>query len=678
MSYEKEKKLSELLADNETLFGEKVSALIDDSYDTFAVFRRKCINNEKVWRNRHWDEKGYKDQTDEQKARPNTPVLHSTVENCVADIMDQYPDQIIRGVNYDDDIRSLIANEIARFTFERTHYKKLFKRKVRAAYKRGEGTILTFWNPDCANGTGDIDFKYLHINNMFWDKNADDINSGRFFGYFDWVTPEEFYEMYPGVDLTALEYEDETTKDPGTEDSTELREEAKEGLVKIKTFMWKEREPKTLTVQTPDGTDGEETTGGYETWINTVVMIGGNVLERHIKQYKYDRFFVSTNTYIQFEGEAVGLSLIDIFKDDADIVNLIDKEYIANLQASSVDRLLVNRTAGIDTKDLLNYNKKIILGNVIHEGAVRDFRPPQFSNQALNYKQSKKSDIKEMSGQTEANNGMSGGISSAAGLQTMIDYAAKKSRAKLDDFYDGHAETVKDVLKLAQTHYTTERIFRLSRQSQDQMQDLVKQAAQAMQEASQAGADQTPDEAMKTVLPDGVTIKNKTISVDFSAFSLKYLDLDYDIEIIPQRKSPATSQALNSIIQAYANNGSIPPDLALELTEFEGKDQIIKKVRERFNITAQMNQMSDQLKQSQAQLQQYGTALEKMTKQNTDLQSQVWDEKFKELKIELLNRSGGNGGEGQAQQGGQPPPQTAEEAMKRLRDEISAGAKQGA
>jgi hypothetical protein len=680
MEYKKPQRLSVLIDTDPEEFARKVTARVKDSFTEYEPFRKKCDENEREWRNRHWDEKVEQTEEDSTKPRPNVPVLHSTVENCTADIVDNFPSQIIRGVGNDDDIKALIGTELTRFILQRAKYKAKFEKKARAALKRGEGTLQAFWNQELADGMGDVDIRYLNVNRFAWDKNAEDINDGRFFAIIDYISPEDFYEMYPDVNLEDCFPEDDNDKRPGENYNEDVRTPERGDQVKIINFMWKERVPREVEIDGEADEDGNKKTEqmGHITYINTAVVVGIRVIEQHLNQYEYDRFFVSTTVDLPLEGEPVGLSEIDIHKDSADVVNMIEQQYLCNLQASAEDRFLVDRTAGIDRKALLNYKEKIVQGNRIHEGAVRTFKPTPFTGQALNYKNAKMQEVKEQSGQTDFNIGQTNsGVTSGVGIQSLQAYGDKRSRLRIGHFYDGHEDTVRDVLKLAQTHYTTTRVIRISREAQNEIERRIKKAMEALAATAEQGAEIDKNAVAATVLPQGVMLNGNELTVDFSVFSLKEIDLTYDIEIIPQRANAATSAAINAIIAQLVNSKVIDdPELALELTEFEGKEKIIKKIRDRNDINAKLQAMAQQAQAAAEQAEAAGAMVEQLLKKNEELQRKYWDEKIKLLRQELINRGDGEGESENAEDG--ELPQTAEDAIARIQAEIQGGLGQGA
>ena len=72
---------------NEELIS-KAYELFDEFYSGTLEFRRKCIENEEFYRANHWANI----PTKPDEPTPVTPVLFSTLESLLSDIMDSYPE----------------------------------------------------------------------------------------------------------------------------------------------------------------------------------------------------------------------------------------------------------------------------------------------------------------------------------------------------------------------------------------------------------------------------------------------------------------------------------------------------------------------------------------------------------------------------------------------------------
>lgn len=620
----KGQKLSEIIKKDEKAFAIIATQMVDSGKRKFQKYRKKCEENIDYWKNNHWNNK---DTREENEPQPNVPVIHSTVENCVADSMDNYPTIIIRGVNGDDDLRATIMTEALRFTTQRSNHIQKYEKTIRGCHIVGAGVRQTFWNQELANGLGDIDYRYINIKDFAWDPSVEDIDDGMFVGVYDYISDEAFNELYPDVDLKSVKARTRGDSDEQQSDD-KVRNEGQDDDNEIINIYWKELVPRTTEVK--DETTGkvvEEETGSMRTFISFAKMIGNYVLEKHVYEYEHNSFMFRLTPFIQLPGEPIGLSLIDIFKDQVDTINRIEQSYIKNLQASAIMRFLVNNGANIDESELMDFSKHLVHGDVIHEGAVREFAVTPFSNQALTYKQGIVGSIKEFSGQLDVNIGQSSaGVTAASAIMALQDYGAKRNRLFNRRCYQDFRKEMRDTVFLMKEHYNTERVIRISAEARAVIEAQMKQL-----EATN-GQEQIKEPVLIS--------NNKRVSVDFSMLDLDNFDFDYDLEIIPQKKNAATSNLINSVVQQIASaRPDFPGDLLIELLEVEGKDKIIRKYRERMGVEKQIKDMQQMMQQIAEQQKTVMSENEKYKKDNEKLVKQVMKEQFNVLRVQVMSKS---------------------------------------
>jgi len=238
--------------------------------------------------------------------------------------------------------------------------------------------------------------------------------------------------------------------------------------------------------------------------------------------------------------------------------------------------------------------------------------------------------MKEFSGQLDVNIGQSSaGVTAASAINSLQDYGAKKSRLFIRLCHREHKLQVRDTVFLMQEHYAgTERIVRISPEARA----LVDKA---LAEQAKVNEGQTPV----------VSVENNRYTVDFSQIDLDNFDVDYDINIIPQKKTPATSNLINSMAQQFANSGQMPGDLIMEMVEFEGKDVLLRKFKERMGIEKQFEQMQQQMEQLMQASQDIVKQNEQLMQEKEKLEEEVWKEKFDKLRIQVLQNNSANGPE---------------------------------
>jgi len=246
--------------------------------------------------------------------------------------------------------------------------------------------MQTFFNPDLAKGLGDVDYRYIPIKNFVWDTDARTVDEGYFCAVKDYISQHEFKALYPDLDLNKINAYDESEERFDDHDIEDVQGKQKEGVECI-TIYWKDYEYREAEYEDENGKTVKEKMPAKRTYISSAKVIGDNVVEDHIHQYEWDSYMFRVAPFVPLENQPVGLSFTDIYIDQADTINRIEQEFIKNLQASSVLRYMVNNAANLDESALMDFNKRIVRGDVIHEGALRAFPVPQFNEQALAYKQ---------------------------------------------------------------------------------------------------------------------------------------------------------------------------------------------------------------------------------------------------------------------------------------------------
>ena len=66
--------------------------LFDEFYRATQAHRDRCRENERYWCASEWGEPG-----EENEPQPVTPVLFSTLESVLSDLMDNYPEAVLLG-----------------------------------------------------------------------------------------------------------------------------------------------------------------------------------------------------------------------------------------------------------------------------------------------------------------------------------------------------------------------------------------------------------------------------------------------------------------------------------------------------------------------------------------------------------------------------------------------------
>lgn len=252
-----------------------------------------------------------------------------------------------------------------------------------------------------------------------------------------------------------------------------------------------------------------------------------------------------------------------------------------NIRAAAKTRLLVNRGAGIDVRDLANWDNDIIGGDRIDEQAVRFMESPPLTNLALNQMYQMQTDIKQDSGQNQFTRGeTTGGVTAATAISALQEAGGKQARMRTETLKFGFKRITEQVLWLISEFYDDERMILITGRDEDvEPEPRVVDARAKRLMGREHGSVPPPP---------------------------------YSVRIQVQRRSPnSISDQNNLIIDAYkmsAESGQMFPLSALfSILNIDAKDRILPVIKsvenytETLKATLQQNQQLTETVQQQAQ-----------------------------------------------------------------------------
>ncbi len=416
---------------------------VDEVYDLFNTFfrdtreyRQKCTENEKFYRAQHWDNISPKE---DGEPRPVTPVIFSTLENMLSDIMDAYPEPIILGQEVRDDDTAHLLGKYVNYILKRRNYRSVFRDSARELLKKGTCIQEVFWDNSLYGGIGDINIKKVDIENFLWDDRVSDIQKSKGLFKFYFYPREWFTQRYGDIvnNFKAESYE----KLSSSFDDNE--------------FMLIEYWYKSYDKDTK------------KEYVHMARLAGKTLLyasEKTLKNgiYEHGEYPFIVEKLYPLSGKITGLSVIDMFKNSQMYADKLDQIIIKNALLSGKMKMLVNRNSEIDEESLLDMDCELVRGNRIDDASVRWFQPLQLSPSVMAHYNNKLASIKEESGQNLFNRGETGnGITAASAIMALQEAGSKRSRLIIDGIYDGFESLVKMIIELIRENYTEQRYFRI-------------------------------------------------------------------------------------------------------------------------------------------------------------------------------------------------------------------------
>ncbi len=499
-------------------FAAKAYELFDEFYNAQALFRARCRENEGLWRGTHWDDVKVDDM---DEPRPVTPVLFSTLEGVLADLMDSYPEAALlaEDIDYDEDARDL--GDAVNCLLKRLRYRKTYRSKCSHALKYGFSVQQIIWDKDAFYGIGDIKISIIDPRNFLYDPNESDIQNGRACFTFGFETHENLTAKYGNI---AAECSGGKYKRALDETGDKKNNGDKNSILVINYWHKSYDRKKALTC------------------VHMAKIAGGVLLYDSRKTFKNGIFnnakypFIAEALY-PIEGSASGLGLCDIFGDLQRYADKMDQLILKNALMSGRVKMLINRSAGVDSNQMADWSQEVVEANRIDDNAIRWFQPQALNPYVLTHHQSKMGAIKEESGQNQFIRGEAGkGVTAASAIMALQEAGSKRSRLIVNQMYDGFEELVSFVLHLMAQFYTESRSFRLQ--------------------------------------------NGEVISINSNKLNLgeNKRMMDFDISVFAQKSNPFSTIYQNDMAMKLMMSGAITPETAISMMSFEGREKVLAQI----------------------------------------------------------------------------------------------------
>lgn len=502
----------------------------------------RIIENEKWYKLRHWEVISGTQKMHQDSPKPSSAWLFNAIENKHADVMDNYPQANILPRAEDDKESAKQLSEILPLIFERCEFEETYSNASRYKLKNGTAVYGVFWNNKLLNGLGDIDIKQIDLLNCFWDIRCKDIQKSRNFFTVDFIDNDILEVQYPylknklgGGTFTIQQY--------ATEANIDLSKTTPVIDWYYKVF------------------DGTREIVHYCKFANDEVIYASENDPAYAERGFYDhgQYPFIFDTLFGVEGCAVGFGYIDVCKDPQLYIDKLNQIIIENAFMSGKKRFFVKKNGGINLEQFADWSNDFIEveGNV-DETNIREWKVDSISNFIIDHLQHKIEELKETSANTQYAQGSGvGGVTSASGIVAMQEASGKLSRDNIKSSYRSYIKINYLALELVRQFYDEPRTFRIDGNNNE----------------------------TKFVDFDNTNLID-TASVDPLSKEMTSRKPIFDIKVTAQKQSAFHTVAQNELAISLFNMGVFNPQLAdqalmlLEAMSFEGKDQIIEKVKQ--------------------------------------------------------------------------------------------------
>ena len=504
--------------------------LCDRAYKLFDEFRSayrqewmRLENNERIYRGDHWYDVPV---TDENEPRPVTPIIQSTVENVSADLMDLAPEAIIRPESGADSQVAQVVEALIRRNHDVAGYTVEYQKLVHDLLVGGYCVQEVGYDPALNNGLGGAFIRHVDDRSILFDPLCDDMQEGRAVFKMSLRTREWFRDRYP---KQYLQMGDDPYAASDAPSDDILRGDRRDSLLLLE-YWWK----------TPTDREGVFA-------VHMALIAGGVVLEdsRNTKPQGYFAHgmypFVLTPLYMR-KGSPLGFGIVDLFEKQQRYADKLDQIVLKNAFMASHNKLLVTEASGFDEEDLKDWSKEVHRGESLN--GVTWFSTPPLPAYLMTYIQRIREDIKEESGANDSSRGnFRQGVTAASAIQALQIASTKRARMATARLYEAFRQAVRMEIEV-------EREFTFFLRPVTVVVD--------------------GEERQELFDSDLLTRRDK---------GAEGLPMEFFISVKAAKQDPFSASAQNELILQLVQAGAIDAKRAVELMHFEGKDQVIKSMK---------------------------------------------------------------------------------------------------
>jgi len=252
--------------------------------------------------------------------------------------------------------------------------------------------------------------------------------------------------------------------------------------------------------------------------------------------------FVLTALYPR-KGTSLGLGVVDMFRTQQQYADKLDQIVLKNALMATRNKLLVTEASGFDTDELKDWSKEIHKGESLN--GVTWFSTPPLPGYIINYIDTIRENIKQESGANDFSRGMTtGGITAASAIESLQEMSNKRSRTMSRQLHEAFRDAVR--MEIA-----VEREFNFF--SREVMVELDGEQERCTFESAM----------LSKPVPGDVRVP-----------------IEFLISVRARQETRYAANTQNELVFKMLSAGVITARQAVELMVFDGKDKILKEIRE--------------------------------------------------------------------------------------------------
>ena len=517
---------------------QSIYTLFDEYRSAYGPEWQRLERCERIYRGDHWHDVP---ETDAGEPRPVTPVIQSTIENVRADLMDQYPQAVITADSPEYAEAAELLSAVIGENHTRMGYAREYAKLTHDLLVGGYMVQEVGFDPNLNGGMGGAFLRQVDPRSIMFDPLCADIGDSRAGFKFAAHPRAWFAQRYPD-------------KERDMDSDSLLLKPVRDSLLSVS-------DGDSIMLIECWQREYDPETGSFA--VHMKKMAGGVLLEdsRTAKPegcYRHGQYpFVITSLYPR-RGSCLGFGLVDMFENQQLYSDKLDQIVLKNALMASHNKLLVTGASGFDVDDLRDWSKEVHRGENLN--GVTWFATAPLPGYILDYIRAMRNGIKEESGANDFSRGMaSGGVTAASAIAALQEMSSKRSRMAARSIHDAFEQAVRQEIEI-------EREFCIFPRS------------------------------VKTKGGRGAFTGKELVKISDLG---NELPLEFIVSVKVQRENRFSVAAHNELMLTMLKAGMITPDVALEMMNFDGKEQVQSLMAKKLEEAKEQQEAEEKKKQEE-------------------------------------------------------------------------------
>ncbi|MBO7670367.1 MAG: hypothetical protein J6S60_07230 [Oscillospiraceae bacterium] len=530
-----------------------------------ANLERRIVEDELWWELRHWEtlRRNLSKCGKYQGPEPSSGWLFNTILNKHADVMDNYPEPLVLPREESDRQSAQVLSKVLPAVMENCGYQDTYSMEAWEKLKHGFSVWGVFWSAEKDNGLGDIDIRGIDPLTVFWEPGISDIQKSRNLFIVELVDTkmlEARYPQYEGrlsgdvVDVKEYYYDD-------TVDNTD-KSIVVDWYYKVRT--------------------GGRTLLHYAKFCGDCLLYASENEPEYAERGYYDHgmYPVVFDVLFPEKGTPAGFGYIAVTKDPQMYIDRLSANILESSMQATRKRFFVSTSTNISPEQFADWSQRIVpVEGELSDTRLQEIQVAPLSGIYMDVLNQKIEELKDTAGNRDVNSGAAGGgVTAAAAIAALQEAGNKTSRDLIAASYRAHTQIASLCIELMRQFYDVPRAFRIAGQGEEYQ---FVQFSNAVLQEQPVG-----------MSADGEQLFRKPV---------------FDLKIRAQKRNPFSTMEANERAKELYELRFFDPSMAqeavgaLQMMEFEGKDQVAQYIQEGqtlLNVVQQMSAQMDQMAQT--------------------------------------------------------------------------------